>query len=258
LSTEGANNVVGHPEAQPLAKENKMAKANKGNSNVAELIAAASGTINAQQTALLEARQNLVGEAETAVSEAASNVATINAQIAEIDQTLTGTLGFEGELGTPDLSPLNSIVGTAPAAPQRRTRSRSASNGGSTGPRGSKSMPMQDAICIALCRLDAGPESDGVDPDAVLAAVTANPIGYTLSGNPENHSNIISQNLSRAKGDGWVEQVPMEGRKRGLPYRLTTEGMTWVQQNAGTLIQPSRRTDEWVENPSATDESDEG
>jgi len=229
-----------------------------GNSTVADLIAAASGTVNAQQTALLEARQNLIGEAETTASEAASSVATINSQIAEIDQTLTGTLGFEGDLGTPDLSPLNSIVGTVPAAPQRQTRSRRSSSGGGTGPRGSKSMPMADAICVALCRIDATPDSDGVDPDAVLAAVTANPIGYTLSGNPDNHGNIISQNLSRLKGEGWVEQVPMEGRSRGLPYRLTSEGMTWVQQNAGTLIQPSRRTDEWVENPGASDESDEG
>ena len=106
--------------------------------------------------------------------------------------------------------------------------------------------------------LDAGPDSEGVDPDAVLAEVTGAPIHYPLSGNAENHPNIISQNLSRVKGEGWVEQVPQEGRKRGLPYRLTTDGMTWVQQNAGTLIQPSRRTDEWVENPGAETESDEG
>jgi len=235
-----------------------MAKAqNKGNgSTVADLIAAASGTVNAQQTALLEARQNLIGQAETTVSEAASSVATINSQIAEIDQTLTGTLGFDGELGTPDLSPLNSIVGSAPSAPtrSRRSSSGSASNGGT---RGSKPMPMADAICIALCRLDAGPDSEGVDPDAVLAEVTGAPIHYPLSGNAENHPNIISQNLSRTKGEGWVEQVPQEGRKRGLPYRLTADGMLWVQQNAGTLIQPSRRTDDWVENPGA-DESDEG
>ena len=235
-----------------------MAKGtNKGNGNtVAELIAAASGTVNAQQTALLEARQNLIGEAEQAAQSAANSVADINRQIAEIDRTLTGTLGFSGDLGTPDLSPLNSIVGTRPAAKrQRRSSSGSASNGGT---RGSKPMPMADAICIALCRLDAGPDSEGVDPDAVLAEVTGAPIHYPLSGNAENHPNIISQNLSRVKGEGWVEQVPQEGRKRGLPYRLTTDGMTWVQQNAGTLIQPSRRTDEWVENPGAETESDEG
>jgi len=238
-----------------------MTKAqNKGNgSTVAELIATASGTINAQQTALLEARQSLIGQAENTVSETASSVATINAQIAEIDRTLTGALNFSGELGGPDLSPLNSIVGTAPSAPQRQSRQQRSSNSGDgTGPRGSKSMPMADAICVALCRINAGPSSDGAEPDAVLAAVMANPIGYSLSGNPENHGNIILQNLSRLKGEGWVEQVPMGDRKRGLPYRLTTEGMLWVQQNAGTLIQPSRRTDEWIENPSAEAESDEG
>jgi len=236
-----------------------MAKAqNKGNgSTVADLIAAASGTVNAQQTALLEARQNLIGQVETAASEAASSVATINSQIAEIDQTLTGTLGFSGELGTPDLSPLNSIVGTTIASSLKSKSSRRSSSSGGT--RGSKPMPMADAICIALCRLDAGSDSEGVDPDAVLAEVTGAPFHYPLSGNAENHPNIISQNLSRAKGEGWVEQVPMEGRKRGLPYRLTADGMLWVQQNAGTLIQPSRRTDDWVKNPGAdADESDEG
>jgi len=192
---------------------------NTGTVNVSQLVSAANSAQSTAQQDLLSARENIVGQLEG-----------LSGDLTTIDSTL-GTMGFDGSLPAPNLS------GSAVSIPKRQGRPRKSSAAPvAEGARGPKNMPLEDSICHALDQSEAGGVGgEGLSLAQVVVACQAEPVGYAFSGSPANHKAIISQRMGGDEGligTGYVEQIPMEGRSRGLPYRLTSFGRTWVKSNA--------------------------
>jgi len=97
--------------------------------------------------------------------------------------------------------------------------------------RGSKTMNLEDAICVGLAQTADGlPGGDGLSLSAIAEAVQSDEVGYTFAGNPNNHTIIVNQRLGELREDGYVRQAKIPGRTRGMPYLLTPKGRNWVNK----------------------------
>lgn len=187
-------------------------------SSVAELAKQTAQSVTESHKALLGRREEVIG----AIQSAAGDLRTIDSTLAQ--------LGFNGELSAPVVDFGNGVAATATKRRGRKNKGQSASV--SDGARGSKPMPLPEAICHALATNDNGlPKGAGMGLQEIAEAVQSAPVNYPFSGNDANRRTLISQRMAGLIEEGSVEQVEMEGRSRGLPYRLTSAGLRWTKNN---------------------------
>lgn len=97
--------------------------------------------------------------------------------------------------------------------------------------RGSKTMNLEDAICVGLAQTADGlPGGDGLSLSAITEVVQSDEVGYEFAGAAQNQTIIVNQRLGELRNDGYVRQVKMAGRSRGMPYLLTPKGRNWVNK----------------------------
>ena len=113
----------------------------------------------------------------------------------------------------------------------RSSKSTSTSTNNRSFPRGSKTWPLEDAICIGLAQTEAGlPGGDGLSIGDITEVVQTDAVGYEFAGAEANQKIIVNQRLGELRNEGYVRQVSMKGRSRGMPYLLTPKGRRWAEK----------------------------